>query len=405
MTKRMPPSFVLSVLLLLITVGCGDGGGGGGSGGLGTIGGVPTTTSIVYVTNNGSDDVSGYTINTTTGVLTPIAGSPFADIANPSAIAVSSNGFFAFITNTGSHNTVTAFRVATDGALLTVPSTTVNPNPAPVGLDPVAVVISPDTQFLYVANRGSDTVTAFAIGDGAVLTLIPPTNSKPNPISAQGTAPRGLAISSDGRFLYVANSGSNTVTAFEIDADGRLTLIPPGAAASNPISVEGTAPKGLTIVPNRSLLYASNSTSNNVTAFQIETSGLLTMTPSAAGAPNPISVGGITPNAIMASSNGQFLYTANGDGTVTTFAIGNGGFLTLASASGGARNPVPAGAKPVAAAFSPDGHFLFVVNGGGTVSSYTVSATTGLLTPLTPLLGNPFRAGTNPSGIAIHGSL
>jgi 6-phosphogluconolactonase (cycloisomerase 2 family) len=357
----------------------------------------------VYVTNNGSDDISGYTINTTTGALAPIAGSPFANIANPSAIAVSSNGFFAFVTNTGASNTVTAYRVATDGTFLRVPSTQTNPNPAPVGMDPVTVVISPDTQFLYVANRGSDTVTAFSIGNGAVLTRVPQTSNNPNPVSVHGSAPRSMAISPSGRFFYVANSGSNTVTTFEIGPNGLLTLVPPTATSSNPISVEGTTPKDIALVPNRPFLYVSNSSSHTVTAFHIEANGLLTLAPPTTGAPNPTSVGGITPNGVMASSNGQFLYTANGDGTVTAFTIGSGGLLKLISAAGGTPNPIPAGTNPVAMTRSPDGRFLFVANGGGTVSSYAMSTTTGLLTPLVALLGNPFRAGTSPSSIAAPG--
>ena len=33
---------------------------------------------ILYVSNNGTNDISGFSINTTTGALTPVPGSPFA---------------------------------------------------------------------------------------------------------------------------------------------------------------------------------------------------------------------------------------------------------------------------------------------------------------------------------------
>ena len=406
MTQQRSLSSLLPTLLCLSITACGDwggsGGGGGGGGSLGNLGG-EATTSIVYVANKGSDDVSIYNINTTTGVLAQIAGSPLPDIAQPSAIAVRANAnkaYFAFVTNAAPANTVTAFRVATDGNLLLVPSTSSNPNPAPVGTDPSAVAVTPETTFLYVANRGADTVTAFAIGDGAILTRVPQTGNNTNPVSVQGSDPRSMAMSSNGQFLYVANSGSNAVAAFQIGANGLLTLVPPTTDNPNPISVEGTTPKSIAIAPNRPYLYVANSSSNNVTAFHIETNGLLTLVPPAAGISNPISAGGTSPNAVIASSNGQFLYTANGEGNVSAFTIGSGGLLTLISATTGSPNPAPAGTNPVAVTLSPDGRFLFVANDGGTVSSYTVSTTTGLLTPLTPLLGNPFRAGTNPAAIA-----
>lgn len=111
------------------------------------------TTATVYVTNSGSDTISGYAVNGTTGGLSAIGGSPFANVSAPSAIAVSPNGFFAFVTNSQA-NKVTSFRVGTDGELLLASGTSTSPNPAPVGTTPSAVAISKDTQFLYVANRG-----------------------------------------------------------------------------------------------------------------------------------------------------------------------------------------------------------------------------------------------------------
>lgn len=399
--RRQSSWFALSMCVLLAGSGCGDEDGGGG-GGFGAIGGVGTT-SIVYVANRGSDDVSGYSINPTTGTLTAIAGSPFPQIADPSAIAVSSNGFFAFVTNAGASNTVTAFRVATDGRLLRVPSTQSNPNPAPVGMDPVALAISPNNQFVYVANRGSDTVTAFSIEDAGALMLAPQTGSATNPVSVQGDAPSCVTISPNGQFLYVSSSTSNNVTVFQIGASGLLTLVPATGTNPNPVSTGGTAPKNIGMSPNGSSLYVANSGSNTLTAFQIGSNGLLTQVPTTAGNPNPISVGGTAPNGIIVSSNGQFLYSANGGGNVTTFTIGGGGLLTLVPPSSGNLNPVPAGTNPVAVTLSPDGHVLFVANGGGTVSSYTIATATGLLVPVNPLLGNPFRAGTSPSGIATPG--
>src|SRR5690349_19498962 len=105
-------SIVINVLLawllpvVLLPAGCGGGGGeplGGGSG----------TTSVLYVANSGSDNVSGYSINATSGTLSAIPGSPFVNVSAPSAIAVSSNGFFAYVANSPANN-VTAFRVGTD---------------------------------------------------------------------------------------------------------------------------------------------------------------------------------------------------------------------------------------------------------------------------------------------------
>jgi 6-phosphogluconolactonase len=382
---------------LLLTPGCGGDDGGEG----GTIGG-GETTAVVYVTNSGSNNVSGYSINGTGGTLAAIPSSPFSNVSGPSAIAVSSNGFFAYVTNSRANN-VTAFRVSTEGTLILVPPTPANPNPAAVDAAPGALAISSDTKHLYVANSGTDTVTAFKIEAAGALTLIPQTAGSTNPVGVNGADPASMAIAESGKFLYAANSGSNDVTAFSIGTTGLLTLLSSAGANTNPVSTRGTLPKGIVISPNSSFLYVANSGSNDVTALRIEANGLLTLVPSMASKPNPVSVGGTTPNALVISQNGRFLYTANGGGNVSLFAIGSDGLLTLLPSSAGTVNPVPAGTTPVGITISQDGRFLYVANRGGRVSAYTVVEATGALTPLTPLVGNPFLAGTTPSAIATSG--
>jgi 6-phosphogluconolactonase len=387
---------------LLLASGCGDDGGGGGFGGLGTIGGGAGTTAIVYVANNGSNNVSGYSINTATGGLSVLPGSPFANVSTPSAIAVSSNGFFAFAANSQANN-VTAFRVGTDGALLLASPTPANLNPAPVGTAPRAVAISKDARFLYVANSRSDSVTVLSIGATGLLTLVPPTSGNPNPVAAAGSSPTAIAVAPINRFLYVANSASNTVSVFQVEAGGLLTLVPPAGSGTNPVSTGGTAPTALGMSSNGQFLYVTNSSSNNVTAFQVETNGLLTPIPPAGSGTNPVSVRGTAPNSIAVSPNGAFLYTANGGGNVSAFSIGSNGLLTLVPTSGNTPNPTPAGTGPSALTISQDGQFLYAANRGGGVSAYTITTGTGALVPLTPLLGNPFPTGTEPSAIATPG--
>ena len=390
------------VPFVLFAPGCGDDGGEGGLGGLGTIGGGEGTAAVVYVTNSGSNNVSGYTINPSTGGLAPIPGSPFVNLSAPSAIVVSSNGFFAYAANSQANN-VTAFRLGTDGALLRGESTTATPNPAAVGTTPRALAISQDSRFLYVANSGSDSVTVFSIGTAGLLTPVPATTGNPNPVAAGGSAPIALATASPGRFLYVANRASNTVTAFQIETSGLLTQVPPAGPGTNPISVSGTGLTALAMSPNGQFLYTTNGTSNTVTVFQVVTSGLLTLVPPTGSNPNPASTRGTTPNGIAVASNGAHLYIVNGEGNVSAFAIASNGLLTLVPASGTAPNPAPAGANPAAVTISEDGQFLYVTNRGGSVgsvSAYTIVSESGTLVPLTPLLGNPFPAGTSPSAIA-----
>ena len=394
---------------LLVVSSCGDSGGDIGSAVLGAIGGGEQRSgAIVYVANRGSNSVSGFTLNPSTGGLAPIAGSPFQDVRTPSAIAVSANGLFAYVANNET-NTVTAYQVGTSGALLFVDSTAGNPNPVSVGTAPRALAISKDSQFLYVANSGSDDVTVLKIGTGGVLTNVAQKEGRTKPVSAGVSSPIALAVAPNGRFLYVATSTSNMVTAFQVDSSGVLTLIPEARPGTNPLSSGGTGITGLALSPNGQFLYVTNGTSHNVTAFKVESSGLLTLIPPTGS--NPILTGGTSPNGIVVAADGAHLYVANGGGTVSTFSIGSDGFLTLVPAGGAAQNPVPApatGLTPVSLAISPDGQFLYVANritsgSGGTISAYTILSESGTLVPVTQLLGNPFRAENSPSAIATLG--
>jgi 6-phosphogluconolactonase (cycloisomerase 2 family) len=243
-------------------------------------------------------------------------------------------------------NNISAFTVGTGGALTFVPSSGLNPNPAPVGTSPRAVSVSSNGQFLYVANSVSNNVTAFTIGAGGVLTLVPPTGPNPNPVSV-GTTPNGITVSPNGQFLYVANSGSNNVTAFTIGAGGVLTLVPATGPNPNPVPV-GTTPNGIAVSPNGQFLYVANSGTSDVTAFTIGAGGVLTPVSSTLGNPNPVSVGGTTPNGITVSPSGQFLYVANSaSNDVTAFSIGGGGVLTFVPSTLTNPNPVSVvGATP-----------------------------------------------------------
>ena len=67
--------------------------------------------NFAYVANSTSGDVSAYTINQTTGVLTQIAGSPFlTGGANPKRVTIDSAGKFAFVSNQNS-DTIAVFSI------------------------------------------------------------------------------------------------------------------------------------------------------------------------------------------------------------------------------------------------------------------------------------------------------
>ncbi len=86
---------------------------------------------------------------------------------------------------------------------------------------------SPDHRFLYVSNRGFNTLAVFKV----------PENGKSIKLLAQepvlGNWPRNFSITPDGKFLVVANQKSNNLVVFKRDEkSGNLTYVSQSEAAS-----------------------------------------------------------------------------------------------------------------------------------------------------------------------------
>ena len=184
---------------------------------------------VPYYDNNLGDNISAYTINGTSGVLTPVTGSPFE-----SAVALGSaadpNGKFVYVTSV---NTDTLYGYAIDplsGAITLAAA-------AGAGFSPNVVAIDPTGKFAYVTDQYDtyDNVHAYTINskNGAL------TQVAGSPFSAARN-PWGVAVDPTGKFVYVANQNSNDVSAFVIDrATGALTQVEgsPFATGAGPAGV------------------------------------------------------------------------------------------------------------------------------------------------------------------------
>ncbi|MET9660022.1 lactonase family protein [Streptomyces sp. NPDC006510] len=95
---------------------------------------------------------------------------------------------------------------------------------------PAQFLVTADGRFAYLANRGHNSLTRYAVeDDGAVLRLL-------GTVPVGGDFPRQIAFSPDGKLLFAANQKSSTVTAFRVDArDGGLTRT--GQAFAAPVAV------------------------------------------------------------------------------------------------------------------------------------------------------------------------
>ncbi|GMU93305.1 MAG: phosphoesterase [Candidatus Hydrogenedentota bacterium] len=94
-----------------------------------------------------------------------------------------------------------------------------------VGLHPSEMALSSDGKRLYVANANSDTVSVIDTASNAVIDTL---GVKPMDNLPFGSAPNAVALSDDDRTLYVANGGNNAVAVIDLERGGMKGLIPVG---------------------------------------------------------------------------------------------------------------------------------------------------------------------------------
>ncbi|WP_427895269.1 lactonase family protein [Kribbella sp. GL6] len=122
-------------------------------------------------------------------------------------------------------------------------------------------------KYAYVADELDSTVTICGY-DGGVLT----------PLAARPAAPAGpqnypgeILASADGRFVYVTNRGHNSIAVFRVAGAGLELVGTP--------SCGGDWPRHAALDPTGTLLFVANQKSDNVTTFAVDpTAGTLTQT-------------------------------------------------------------------------------------------------------------------------------
>ncbi len=162
----------------------------------------------------GTDEVLVDKFDASGGTLTP-NDPPYTNVepgAGPRHLAFSPNGKFVYLTNElGSTVTVFSYDAAAGTleakqTIGTLPGDYTGPNST------AEIVVHPSGKFLYVSNRGRDSIAVFGIAaKTGLLTSI-------GDFLTRGKTPRNFVIDSSGHFLLVANQESNDIEVFRIDA-------------------------------------------------------------------------------------------------------------------------------------------------------------------------------------------
>jgi sugar lactone lactonase YvrE len=277
--------------------------------------------SFLYVANGGSNNVSAFSIDPASGVLTPVVGSPFATGGLAGGLGISlattPDDNFLIATNHASVD-ITVYSISASGALSPIPG---SPFPAGPGGFPDGIKVTQDGRFLAVARPSVNSVSMFSISGLGGLTPVPG-----SPFTAGGDPEFGGAAgidcncSSNQLFIAEANVSSTIVSVQNVAPNGALSPV-----SGSPFIGPGINSNVAVLNPYDSELFVTDVASNSVTAFSVAATGALTLVP---GSPFPtVTAGASRPGGMATNQAGTFLYTAAQDGRITGFSISPSGAL------------------------------------------------------------------------------
>jgi YVTN family beta-propeller protein len=163
----------------------------------------------------------------------------------------------------------------------------------PVGVSPAQMAVSPDRKSVYIANTGSNTVSVLNTADNTIAKTI---------ALPRGSEPMDVAVNPNGRYLYTADGGSNRVSILDTRAKRVVASVRVGI---QPLSV-AAAPDGKTV-------YAANSGSGDVSVIDARTNRVV----------RAIATGRF-PTGVAVTPDGASAYVTNELSGVTVINADNG---------------------------------------------------------------------------------
>ena len=221
---------------------------------------------LVYVLNAGSETVSGFRLRSH-GKLSPIAGStrPLSGAGvGPAQVQFSRDGRWLIVTEKNA-NLIVTYPVDDDGLLgppLLQPSQGTTPFGFAVG-DHRRVFVSE----AFGGAPDSSAVSSYRLGRDGFLDVLSPS------VATHQTAACWVVVTEDGRFAYATNTGSGSISGYAIDDDGRLTLL--NADGRTADTGAGSTPIDLALSEDGRFLFVLNSGAHSIGAFRILHDGQL----------------------------------------------------------------------------------------------------------------------------------
>jgi 6-phosphogluconolactonase len=283
-----------------------------------------------------------------------------ASLADSGSLALTSNDQYLLVVNAGD-SSVAVFHVHPNG-----PGRILSFSDRVYSRGAVPVSIAVHGSLVYVLNVGKvrpGDIAGFWLNDQGILV---PIRDAKQPLST--SAPTGaaqIAFNPAGTALVVTEKGTSNLDVYPVNAQGIAQ--PPVVTPSN-----GSTPYGFAFTPAGTLVV-SDAGPGALSSYSVASNGSLTVVSGS------VPDGQLAPCWVAITGNGAWAFTSNAhSSTISTYAVGAGGTLTLSSAIAASTGP----ADTDMAIGGPSGQYLLVYDAGAPqIQEYRIGSG-GTLTPL-----------------------
>jgi 6-phosphogluconolactonase len=234
-----------------------------------------THDDVLYVLNaGGTENITGFSVGST-GALTVLAGSsrPLSGTGvGPAQVGFDPSGRWLVVTEKNT-NRIDVYAVAGDGyASAPVVNTSAGQTPFGFAFNQQGVLIVSEA---FGGAVDASAVSSYTLGGGGMLDVVSAS------VPTTETAACWVAVTNNGKFAYAANTGSASVTGFEV-RKATLSILDASGKTGN----TGTTPIDVAVSRNGQFLYTLTAGSHAISAFDVrQNDGSLSAVGGATGLP------------------------------------------------------------------------------------------------------------------------